>query len=158
MNTRVLGAIIATLGLFAVLSLQDCKDPTREAITAAVEDVVLAVETGDRDRLGSWIAADYRDRLGHDNETIVRRVMDEVEHYDALDIALDHLAIKIEEKTGFATATFLPRFIGDADAAKKTRPKYTFKKGQRLRVKLRKHGDRWLIVRGDMTVSIRGAL
>ena len=150
--------MVATLGLIAFLSLQDCEDPTREAIQATVEDMVIAVETGDRDRLDAWIAADYRDRLGHDNETIVRRVMDEVEHYDDLNIELDHLSIKIEEKTGFATATFLPRFVGDTDAAKKTRPKYTFQKGQRLRVKLRKHGDHWLVVRGDMTVSIRGAL
>ena len=140
------------------LSLSDCDDPTEAAILGTIEDMVQAVETGDEARLDSWIAADYGDRLGHQKESVVRRIMDEVEHYDDVDITLDHLAVQIEENTGFAHVTFVPRFEGDIDSSKKKRPKYSFKKGQRLRVKLRKHGNDWLVVRGDMTVSIRGAL
>jgi hypothetical protein len=157
-NIRVLVAMGATLLLLAGLSLRDCEDPTEAAILGGIEDMVQAVEVGDRDRLDQWIAADYGDRLGHQKDSIVRRIMDEVEHYDELDIVLEHLSVKIEENTGFAHVTFMPRFDGYVDASKKKRPKYTFKKGQRLRIKLRKHGPDWLVVRGDMTVSIRGAL
>ena len=158
MNIRVLATIILTAAIIVTLSLQRCDDPTEATILAGLEDMVSAVETGDRDGLDAWIAADYGDRLGHDKASIVRRVMDEVEHYDGLDIVLDHLSVRIEEEAGFAQVVFLPRFVGETDASRKTRPKYTFKKGQRLRLKLRKHGPQWLVVRGDMTVSIRGAL
>ena len=158
MNIRVLVAVGVTLLALVAMNLRSCEDPTEAAILGTLEDMVQAVETGDRERLDSWIAADYGDRLGHQKDSIVRRIMDEVEHYEGLDIVLDHLSVKIEENTGFATVTFVPRFEGEVDAAKKKRPKYRFKKGQRLRVKLRQHGKDWLVVRGDMTVSIRGAL
>lgn len=158
MNIRVLVAIGVTVLLLVTLSLRDCQDPTEVAILAVIDDMVEAIEVGDRDRLDQWIAADYRDRLGQQKDSIVRRIMDEVEHYDDLDIVLEHVSVKIEEESGFAHVTFMPRFDGAIDASKKKRPKYTFKKGQRLRVKLRKHGPDWLVVRGDMTVSIRGAL
>lgn len=158
MNIRVLVAVGATILLLIILSLRGCEDPTEANILAGMEDMVQAVEEGDRDRLDGWIAADYRDRLGHQKDSIVRRIMDEVEHYEGLDIVLEHLSVKIEEETGFAHVTFVPRFDGTVDASRKKRPKYSFKKGQRLRVKLRRHGDQWLVVRGDMTVSIRGAL
>lgn len=158
MNIRVLVAIGATALLLLALSLRDCEDPTEVAILGVIHDMVEAVEIGDRERLDQWIAADYGDRLGHQKDTIVRRIMDEVEHYDELEIVLEHLSVKIEEGTGFAHVTFAPRFDGHVDGSKKKRPKYTFKKGQRLRIKMRKHGPDWLVVRGDMTVSIRGAL
>jgi hypothetical protein len=154
----VLAAVGATFVLLIILSMQSCEDPTEATILAGMEDMVQAVEQSDQERLDSWIAADYQDRLGHQKESIVRRIMDEVEHYDDLDIVLEHLSVKIEEESGFAQVTFVPRFDGMIDPERKKRPKYTFKKGQRLRVKLRNHGGQWLVVRGDMTVSIRGAL
>ena len=95
MNIRVLVAMGATLLLLAGLSLRDCEDPTEAAILGVIEDMVQAVEVGDRDRLDQWIAADYGDRLGHQKDSIVRRIMDEVEHYDELDIVLEHLSVKI---------------------------------------------------------------
>ena len=158
MNTRVLIAIGATILVLLALSMRSCEDPNETAILEGLDEMVQAVEKGDREGLSFWIAADYGDRLGHQKDGIVRRIMDEVEHYDGLKIELDHVSVRIEEETGFAYVTFVPRFEGAVDNSRKKRPKYSFQKGQRLRVKFRRHGSDWLVVRGDMTVSIRNAL
>ena len=80
-----------------------------------------------------------------------------VEHYPDVTIVLDHLDIDIEEH-GYARVRFVPRLEGDIEEALKQRPKYDFQKGQRLMVRLRKHGTRWLVVRADMGYSMSGAL
>ena len=89
---------------------------------------------------------------------VVRRVIHEVEHYPDVAITLAHVNIDIEGATGFATVRFVPEVDGEVDASLKTRPKYDFERGQRLLLKLRKHGDRYKVVRGDMGFSLSGAL
>ena len=70
-----------------------------------------------------------------------------------------HLDADIDiEEHGYARVRFVPRLEGDIEEALKQRPKYDFQKGQRLMVRLRKHGTRWLVVRADMGYSMSGAL
>lgn len=158
MNMRVLGAVVLTLVVLVVLSVRGCRDEEAERIEAILAEMVAAVEAGDGAGLSTYIAADYTDRLGHDDRSIVIRAIDEVEHYPDVRIELTHLSIKVEHETGYAAATFLPVFRGETDEAQKHRPKYKFERGQRLKLKFRKHGTTWLMVRADLGVSVRGVL
>jgi len=158
MNKAVLLAVLATLAVAAGLAFVRCEDPEMLRLEATMASIVAAVEDGDRDALADHIAADYSDRLGQDARSVVHRIMSEVEHIPEVRIDLNHLQLKIDKKSGYATATFLPEFHGDADQELKVRPKYEFHKGKRLLVRLRRHGERWLVVRGDMTMSLTGAL
>ncbi len=157
MNIRVIAVLAVAVGLALVLWLRGCSDEEVEQVRASLQAMVMAVESGDEEGLEIYIAADYTDRLGHDQQTAVRRVMAAVEHYPDVTIVLDHLDIDIEEH-GYARVRFVPRLEGDIEEALKQRPKYDFQKGQRLMVRLRKHGTRWLVVRADMGYSMSGAL
>ena len=158
MNKNVVIVFLITVGALIAFSVARCEDPVRQAVEASLYAVVGAVEAGDSELLSELIAADYTDRLGHDHRSVVRRILAEVEHIPDVQIELSHLSIQVEESTGYAIATFLPEFHGDVDMKKKRRPKYEFHKGKRLLVRFRRHGERWLVVRGDMTMSISGAL
>lgn len=157
MNIRVAIVLAVAAGLALILWLRGCNDPEVEQVRASLAAMVAAIEAGDGEGLELYIAADYGDRLGHDQSTAVRRVMAEVEHYPSVRIELDHLDIDIEEH-GYARVRFVPRLDGETDEALKERPKYQFQKGQRLALRLRKHGTRWLVVRADMGYSMSGAL
>jgi hypothetical protein len=150
--------MLLTVAVAIGLSLGRCEDPELARVEATLTSIVMTVEDGDREALAEHVAVDYSDRLGQDSRAVVHRIMSAVEHIPDVRIELDHLQVEIEDKTGYATATFLPVFHGEADQELKRRPKYEFHKGRRLRVKFRRHGDRWLVVRGDMTLSLTGAL
>ena len=158
MNRIVLLGFLVTVAVACALAFVQCEDPEMLRLEATLVSIVIAVEDGDKQALTDHIAADYSDRLGQDARGVVHRIMSEVEHIPEVRIELDHLQLKIEEKTGYATATFLPAFHGDADQELKVRPKYEFHKGRRLLVRFRRHGERWLVVRADMTMSLTGAL
>lgn len=158
MNQRV----VVALGLTALVALAfwlfSGGSEAEEQVEKALREVVQAIEIGDETGLELAIATDYSDRMGHDQEAVIRRILDEVEHYEGLTIVLDDLEIEVEEESGFATAVFVPRYEGTPDESRKTRPKYRFKPGQSLQVKFRRHGTTWLVVRGGMRYSITGAL
>ena len=158
MNRSVLVALLITVAVAIGFTFARCEDPELARVEATMASIVSAVENGDREGLAEYFAADYTDRLAHDSRAVVHRIMSAVEHIPDVRIELDHLQVKIDEKTGYATATFLPVFHGDADRELKVRPKYEFHKGRRLLVRFRRHGDLWLVVRGDMTMSLTGAL
>lgn len=158
MNARVL-AVLGAVALVAVfLLVRGCEDPEENLVRASLEAMVDAVERRDADGLAAYIAADYGDRFGHDDVSVVRRVIDEVEHYPEVRITLAHLDIEVEEKSRQADVRFLPEFAGEVDLSRKTRPKYEFEKGQRVRLRMRKQGDRYVVERAEMGVSISGAL
>lgn len=158
MNLRVIAVLAVALLGALVLWARGCTHEEVEQVKASLQAMVTAVQTGDGDLLEAYIAADYSDRLGHDQAGAVRRVMSETEHYPAgAVIELDHLDVDIEEG-GYARVRFVPRLEGEADEALKLRPHYDFERGQRLVLRLRKHGQRWLVVRADMGYSMSGAL
>ena len=158
MNRKLIIAVVLTVLAALAVTVGRCEDPERKRLEATIARLVASVEMGDSEVLSEIIAVDYTDRLGHDHRSVVRRILAAVEHIPEVHIELAHLSLQIDKKTGYATATFLPVFHGDIDLEKKTRPKYEFQKGKRLLIRFRKHGDRWLVVRGDMTMSITGAL
>ncbi len=158
LNPRVLIILIVALGVAGVLVLRGCEDPERKLVEASLAAMVAAVEQDDRETLAEFVAVDYKDRLGHDDVSVVRRVMREVEHYPEVLITLEHLSIHIEDKSGYATARFLPELSGDIDEALKSAPKYDFQRGQRISLRLRKHGPIYKVVKADMGFSVSGAL
>lgn len=157
MNRAVLAIGLLTIAAVGWLLLRGESDDER-AVRAAVTGLVKAVEASDAEALAAFIAADYTDRLGHDADTVVDRALAEVEHFDHLEVRTGDLTIKIEEKSGLATAAFRPELVGDRDESKKRHPKYGFKEGQKLQLKFRKHGPDWLLVRADLVYSLTDML
>ncbi|MCB9729522.1 MAG: hypothetical protein H6744_08600 [Deltaproteobacteria bacterium] len=142
----------------AVLLAAGCGNEEEERVKRSLAAMVEAVEAGDADALMDYVAPDYTDQAGHDQRTAVKRVMTEVEQYQPLKVTLAHLDIDLEEKSGLAWVRFVPEYAGEKDPDRKTRPKYDFQPGQRLRLKLRKDGDRYEVLRAEMGMSFSGAL
>ena len=158
MNVRVLAVLGVVAVVVLVLVFRGCEDERLKQIQASLDEMVAAVETADEELLEIYIAADYSDRLGHDQTGAIRRVMSEVEHYPAgVRVQLAHLDIDIEDH-GYARVRFVPELVGDTDDDLKQTPKYDFQRGQRLLLKLRQHGTRWVVVKADMAYSMSGAL
>ncbi|MEZ4268107.1 MAG: hypothetical protein R3F39_17210 [Myxococcota bacterium] len=158
MSPRVLAVVVIAVLAVGFFAVRGCGNEEEERVKRSLAAMVEAVETGDREALEMYIARDYSDRFGHDQETAVTRVMNEVEHYPSVKVTLAHLDISIEDKSGFATVRFVPEFEGEADEALKVHPKYRFEAGQRLRLTLRKDGERYEVLRADMGMSLGGAL
>lgn len=149
--------LVVVAGIAAFLMFRGCEDPEKKLVAQSLWAMLEAVEAHDGERLAEYIAADYTDRFRQSDEMAVRRVMNEVEHYPELHVELENLSIETDPKTGFATAMFLPVIGGVPDETLKKTPKYQWDKGKRLRLKLRKHGDRYLVVRADMGYSFGAA-
>ncbi|MGM0578520.1 MAG: hypothetical protein ACQEXJ_22540 [Myxococcota bacterium] len=158
MNVRLASLLFIAAAAVAVAWWATRADEEVERVEASLGAMVAAVEDRDREALAAWVAPDYTDRLGHDAHAAVERVMHEVEHIPDLRIELHALDVDVEEETGHATATFRPVFHGEVDEALKRRPKYDFERGRRLRLRLRRHGQRYLVVRADTTFSFGEAL
>lgn len=158
MNPRVLIVLVVAVVAVGFFAVRGCGNEEEERVRRSLAAMVEAVEAGDRETLSDYIARDYTDRFGHDHDTAVTRVMDEVEHYPSVKVTLAHLDIAIEDKSGFATVRFLPEFEGEADSELKVHPKYQFEPGQRLRLQMRKDGERYEVLRADMGMSFGGAL
>jgi hypothetical protein len=158
MNPRVMVILVVAAVAVGFFVVRGCGDEEEERVKRSLAAMVQAVESGDAEGLEDYVARDYTDRFGHDQQAAVRRVMNEVEHYPSVKITLAHLDIDLEEKNGIAWVRFLPEFAGEADAALKVHPKYQFEPGQRLRLQLRKDGDRYEVLRADMGMSFGGAL
>ncbi len=158
MSPRVLIVLVVAVVAAGFFAVRGCADEEEERVRRSLAAMVHAVETGDRETLSEYIALDYGDRFGHDHDGAVTRVMNEVEHYPSVKVTLAHLDIDIEEKTRFAIVRFLPELEGEADSELKVHPKYQFEPGQRLRLQLRRDGDRYEVLRADMGMSLGGAL
>ncbi len=159
MNVRVLAALGLTgliVALVAILGMGETED--EEAVRATLMTLVDAVERHDEDALMEHVAIDYGDRLGHSYETIGRRVVNEMRVWDELTVTLESLDLEVNEDTGYATVAFRPGFEGVRNDAPDVRESYQGPEGRKFRVTFRKHGDRWLVTRGDVTFSLSDAL
>jgi hypothetical protein len=158
LRPRVLVVVILVVGAVLATWLLQGPSDAELAVLGALHGAAEAVESGDKEALSEYIAADYRDRLGHDDQTVVRRVMRERELWGALQINFDGLEVKVEEGTGFATTSFRLDMSGDPLEAPEIRDRYDGPDGQRFRVRWRRHGDLWLVVRGEVVWRITDAI
>ncbi len=157
MNARFVAIAVVAVGMAAWLGLRGCESEAEARVTATLEALALAAEAGDGDAIHDHLAADYRDRLGHDAEGLTRRILAERELWDRWDVQLDGLRVEVDEDAGFAKASFRPVFEGEPAEGTRRKP-YRFRDGQRVTVELRRHGDRWLVHRAGMGLSLRDAL
>jgi len=158
MNLRFL--LVLVLVAVAVLSatLLRCEDPERKLVEATLQGILTAVELGDEELLASFIALDYGDRLGQDHRSAVRRAIHEVEHIPDVRIELEDLDIDLQTSTRQATASFRPVLDGDVDPSLKKHPKFSFERGKRLIIRMRKHDGVYLVNRADIGYAFKAAL
>ena len=158
MNLKVLTAFALVAALVAVLVLMRSEDPELKLVEATLWGAADSVALGDAEGLSSLVAVDYTDRLGQDHRAVVKRAMQEVEHIPAVEIEFEDLKIDIDKESRRATATFRPLLIGEVDPSLKKHPKLNFNQGKRLIVRMRKHGDVYLITRADIGYAFGSAL
>ena len=158
MNIKVIGilglvAIIAT-GAFFLRST----DPERKLALASIWAMTDAVEQRDMEGLIAYIAPEYSDRLGHDQETAARRAIQEIEHIPDCVIELEGLSLDLDKKRGRAVVSFRPVMVGAIDETLKKHPKLGFDRGRRLILRLKKVGGVYLLERADMGYALSAGL
>jgi len=158
MKRRLWLLLIGVVLVAAFLFLRDGESEHQRAIRQVIEAGAAAGEDGDPDALSQLIAADFRDRLGHDNKTIVRRVMSEMRPWSGLEITLDDLKIEVDQQDWTARATFRPRFQGNRQDSPEERAGYDGPEGRRFKLTLRRYAGQWLISRGEVVFSLIDAM
>lgn len=148
-------------GIFAFLCLASggCKDPgaqDKEAISWVVEACAQAVEAGDREWLKEQLHLDYRDRFGHDRNTIADRLMLMVSEMSDLDVIQTPLSFEaLEPETGMARIYFKVDLKG---TGRPRGPAWEEMKRRNIVLEMRKVGNRWFVVKGDLGIDLMGAV
>ena len=158
MNLKVIVAFGGVALVVAALVLMRSEDPEFKLVEATLWGAAESVALADAEGLMAFVAADYSDRLGQDQRAVVKRAIQEVEHIPGVEIDFEGLKIEIDESSRRATATFRPLLIGEVDPSLKRHPKLNFDQGKRLIVRMRKHGEVYLITRADIGYAFGAAL
>ncbi len=158
MNIRVFIGLGVVVALIAAIILLKSEDPELKLVEATLRGAAESVVLRDEEGLASFIAADYRDRLGQDQRAVIRRAIQEVEHIPEVEIEFEDLKIDIDEAARQATLTFRPLLLGDVDPSLKKSPKLNFEQGRRLIVRMRKQNGLYLITRADIGYAFGAAL
>ena len=158
MNARFLVALAVVAVAVLSATLMRCEDPERKLVEATLDGIITAVELGDEELLASFVALDYGDRLGQDHRAAVRRAIHEVEHIPDVRIEMEDLDIDVQTSTRQATVSFRPVLDGAVDPSLKKHPKFSFERGKRLIVRLRKHDGVYLVNRADIGYAFKAAL
>lgn len=154
MTARALVVALLVVAAGVTVWLLQGPSDTELAVRAALEGAVDAVERGDAEGLAEYLAADYRDRLRHDDQTVVRRVMRERRLWDALEISLHGLDVAVDEELGIATTTFRLEMRGDSLEDPEIKARYDGPDGRRFRIHWRRHGGLWLVRKGEVIWSL----
>lgn len=158
MNLRALAIVAAVAVVALAVALWPGESEDEARLRQVIAALVAAFEAGDGEAFASHVAADYTDRLGHDDRSIVRRAMAERAEYDDLRVELTGLELDVDAAAGFATASFRPTFESSSGPAPAEEDRYGRPAGRRFQARFRRHGPRWLVIRGDVVYSLRDAL
>ena len=150
------GCILWVLICLVVLGGCSSKDKDEEAIKAVVEQFVTAVERGDKNAFKDNLHLDYRDRFGHDRNTITDRIFLIVSEMSQLDIEVVGLELEeLDRDYGFARLFFKVKLHGEG------RPRgYAWEEIKRRNIvlHLRRVGTDWQGIKGDLGIDLMGAI
>ena len=150
--------IMFVFGVLCLIWGSGCssRDKDEEAIKAVVQQLVMAVETGNKEAFKERLHLDYRDRFGHDRHTITDRIFLIVSEMSQLDIEVVGLEIEeIDPDYGFARLFFKVKLHGEG------RPRgYAWEEIKRRNIvlSLRRTGTDWYGIKGDLGIDLMGAI
>ena len=132
------------------------ENPHEKAIAGAIESMVIAMEQDDPEGFKDGLHLDYRDRFGHDRNTVTDRLFLIVSEMNQLDIQIVGLTFEeLDPDYGFARVFFKVKLEGDG------RPRgYAWQEIKRRNIvlHLRRVGDHWKGIKGDLGIDLMGAL
>lgn len=148
----VIGCFIALL----VGSGCSKKDPDKQAIANLAEHFASCVENGDKEGFKRGLHPDYRDRFGHDRNTLVDRVFLIVSKMSALDVEIVGLTFEeIDRDYGSARFFFKVKLHGEG------KPRgYAWEEIRKRNVVIqaRRMDGYWYAIKTDLGIDLLGAL